>query len=66
MSIPLDVFGSRRQAGETSSPLMDVKPENLMMAAAEMHRMGRFEDLKATPSAKTQPPLQSGRGRLRG
>lgn len=66
MSIPLDVFGSRRQQGETSPPLMDVKPENLMMAAAEMHRMGRFEDLKATTSAKTQPPLQSGRGRFRG
>lgn len=65
MSIPLDVFGSRRQQGETSSPLMDVKPENLMMAAAEMHRMGRFEDLKATPSAKTPPPLQGQRSKLK-
>lgn len=65
MSIPLDVFGSRRQQGETSNPLTDIKPENWLMAAAEMHRMGRFEDLKATPSAKTQPPLQAQRGRLR-
>lgn len=66
MAIPLDVFGSRRQQGEVTSPLMEVKPENLMMAAAEMHRMGRFEDLKGAPSGKTQAPLQAQRGRLRG
>lgn len=65
MSIPLDVFGSRRQQGETSNPLAEIKPENWMMAAAEMHRLGRFEDLKATPSAKTQPPLQAQRGKFK-
>lgn len=66
MAIPLDVFGSRRQQGEIASPMMDVKPENLMMAAAEMHRMGRFEALKAEHEAKVPNAIAGQRGRLRG
>lgn len=65
MAIPLDVFGDRRQQGSTS-PMLDIKPENLMMAAAEMHRMGRFEALKAEHEAKVPNAIAGQRGRLRG
>lgn len=66
MPIPLDVFGDRRSAGESQSPMLDVKPENLMMAAAEMHRMGRFEALKPAPSGTAPTPMSHTRGKLRG
>lgn len=66
MAIPLDVFGDRRTQGIGTSPLMDVKPENLMMAAAEMHRMGRFEDLKAEHGAKAPNALAAQRSKLHG
>lgn len=66
MPIPLDVFGDRRSQGESQSPMLDVKPENLMMAAAEMHRMGRFEALKPQPQGKAPTPLPAPRGKLRG
>ncbi len=65
MAIPLDVFGDRRQAGSTS-PMLDVKPENLLMAAAEMHRLGRFEDLKAAPEGKVPNAIAGQRSKLRG
>lgn len=66
MSIPIDIFGDRRSQGAGTSPLNDVKPENLMMAAAEMHRMGRFEDLKAQPQGKVPNAIAGQRGKLRG
>lgn len=65
MPIPLDVFGDRRSAGESQSPMLDVKPENIMMAAAEMHRMGRFETLKPAPQGKAPTPLPVQRGKLK-
>lgn len=65
MSIPIDIFGDRRSQGAGTSPLNDVKPENLMMAAAEMHRMGRFEDLKAPPTGKVTSPLAGQRSKLK-
>lgn len=63
MAIPLDVFGDRRQQGTGTSPMMDVKPENLLMAAAEMHRMGRFEDLKPAPQGKVPAPIAGQRSK---
>lgn len=65
MAIPLDVFGDRRSQGAGTSLLNDVKPENLMMAAAEMHRMGRFEDLKPAPTGKVPNAVAGQRSKLK-